>query len=214
MLRRLSWIPLLLFFTVASTAEPITPGKYVFEHIHFKRIKPNIVSFDDDAIRFNVNKSASFLLLAFDDIKTVRRVSFAWQASGILNKHSIEQEKTRKGDDAWIRVGLIISGEPEWVPDALLPRWSRQVKKTLRHPSDRMLYLIPGAMHAPGASWKSPYSTHIDMVSVASSRMDDNWQRVDHEFSEPQRAVGLWIMADGDDTGSIFSSQLRNLAID
>jgi hypothetical protein len=77
-----------------------------------------------------------------------------------------------------------------------------------------MLYLIPGARHAPGTSWKSPYSPHIDMVSVASSRLDDNWQRVDHELSEPQRAVGLWIMADGDNTESIFNSELRNLVID
>ncbi len=214
MLRHFSWIPLLLLFSPASDAEPITPDNHVFEHIHFKRIKPNIVSFNNDEIQFDVNKSASFLLLAFADIKTVRKVSFAWQASGMLNKNSVEQEKTRKGDDAWIRVGLILSGEPEWVPDALLPRWSRQVKNTLRYPSDSMLYLIPGARHAPGASWKSPFSPHIDMVSVASTGMDDGWQRVDHEFSEPLRAVGLWIMADGDNTGSIFSSRLRNLVID
>jgi len=214
MRRKLFWIPLLLLFSAPSNAQPITLEQHAFEHIHFKRIKPNSVSFNNNAIQFKVNKSASFLLLAFDDIKTVHRVSFAWQASGMLNKNSVEQEKTRKGDDAWIRVGLIISGEPELVPDALLPRWTRQVRKTLRHPSDRMLYLIPGARQAPGTRWNSPYSSSIDMISVASASTGDGWQRVNHEFSEPQQVVGLWIMADGDNTDSIFSSQLKGLVIE
>jgi len=214
MLRTLPLLALLLLFSAQSNAENITPGQYAFEHIHFKRIKPNIVTFDQNVIRFDVNKSASFLLLAFDDIKPVHRVSFEWKADGMLNKDSVEQEKTRKGDAAWIRVGLMISGEPEPVPEALLPRWTRQVRQTLRHPSDRMLYLIPGARHAPGTTWKSPYSSNIDMISVASTDTDNNWQRVDHEFSETRQIAGLWIMADGDNTDSIFSSQLKNLVIE
>jgi hypothetical protein len=213
MLRKLSWT-LLLLYSAQSSAEPITPDNYVFEHIHFKRIKPNIVAFNNDVIQFQVNKSASFVLVAFDDIKTVHRVSFAWQAKGMLNKDNVEQEKTRKGDDAWIRVGLIISGEPEPVPEALLPRWSRQVRSTLRHPSDRMLYLVPAAMHAPGTSWKSPYSANIDMISVASTGTGGDWQQVNHQFSQPQRLVGLWLMADGDNTDSVFSSRLKNLVIE
>jgi hypothetical protein len=214
MLRTLPLLALLLFFSVPSHAEKITPEQHTFEHIHFKRITPNSVTFNQDAIRFDVNRSASFLLLAFEDIKPVHRVSFEWKADGMLNKDSVEQEKTRKGDDAWIRVGLLISGQPEPVPEALLPRWMRQVRQTLQHPSDRMLYLIPGAWHAPGTTWKSPYSPDIDMISVASTDTDNNWQRVVHEFSEPRLTAGLWIMADGDNTDSIFSSQLKNLVIE
>ena len=214
MLGKLSWFSLLLLASVQSSADQITPDDHVFEHIHFKRIQPNIVSYNNDVIQFDVNRSASFLLLAFADIKSIHKVSFEWKADGMLNKDSIEQEKTRKGDDAWIRVGLIISGEPEPVPEALLPRWTRQVRNTLRHPSDRMLYLTPGARHAPGATWKSPYSSNIDMISVASTGTVDGWQQVEHIFSEPQQTVGLWIMADGDNTDSIFSSQLRNLVIE
>ena len=131
-----------------------------------------------------------------------------------MNKSSVEHEKSRKGDDAWLRVGLILEGEPGDVPEALLPRWMRQVRKTLRHPSNRMIYLLPGALHAPGTRWKSPFSDDVDMVSVSSSPAGNGWKQVEHEFPETQRTVGLWIMADGDNTNSVFSSQLRKLAID
>lgn len=213
MMRIISCMPLVLL-AFQLHAEPVIVDKYSVEHIHFKRINPNNVSFDDGIVRFSVNNSASFLLLAFDDIKNVNAVAFQWKAAGTLKKNSEQHERSRKGDDAWLRVGLILEGEPADVPEALLPRWMRQVRKTLKHPSNRMIYLLPGALHAPGTRWKSPFSDDVDMVSVSSSPASYGWKQVEHQFAETQRAVGLWIMADGDNTNSVFSSQLRNLAID
>jgi len=211
--RNLSLLALLLV-TAQLNAEQIVLDKNNFEHIHFKRIKPNQVRFNDDAIHFDVNKSASFLLLAFDDIRDIRTVSFQWKADGMLNKNSIEHEKSRKGDDAWLRVGLIIEGQPDHVPEPLLPRWMKQVRQTLKHQSGKMVYLIPDALHSPGETWKSPFSSDVDMISVDSSDLDGAWKQASYEFTIPQQVVGLWIMADGDNTGAIFESQLRNLVVE
>jgi len=213
MLRNFSWLPLLLV-TAQLNAEQIVLDKHYFEHIHFKRIRPNTVTFNNDTIHFEVTKSASFLLLAFDDVKSIHNVSFQWSANGTLNKNSIDHEITRKGDDAWLRVGLIIEGPQENIPEPLLPRWMKQVRKTLRYTSGSMIYLIPKAMHPPGETWKSPFSSKIDMVSVGGIHTDDGWYRVSHEFTRPVKTVGLWIMADGDNTGSIFNSRLRKLVIE
>ena len=213
MLTKFSLLPLLLV-SVQLNAEQIILDKHNFQHIHFKRIKPNIVTFSEDAIHFEVNKSASFLLFAFDEIKSFRSVSFEWKANGILNKNSVEHEKTRSGDDAWLRVGLIIEGQAEDIPEPLLPRWMKQVRKTLRYTSGRMIYLIPDARHAPGETWRSPFSSNVDMVSVGSSNTNDEWSNVTYEFTQPLQTIGLWIMADGDNTRSTFNSQLRNLIIE
>ena len=214
LMRMLTMFSLLLLLSVQLNAEQIVLDKQNFEHIHFKRIKPNRVEFNRDAIHFDVNRSASFLLLAFNDVKNIRTVTFQWNAAGMLNKDSVEHEKTRKGDDAWLRVGLIIKGQPEHVPEPLLPRWMKQVRQTLKHQSSKMVYLIPDAMHTPGETWKSPFSSDVDMISVGSTNMDGVWKQTSYEFAMPQQAVGLWIMADGDNTGSIFQSQLRNLVIE
>jgi len=213
MLRRFVFL-LLLLAAVQLNAEQIVLDQDNFIHIHFKRIKPNQVSFNDGAIHFDVNKSASFLLLAFDDIRSIRRVSFQWKADGSLNKNSIEQEKSRKGDDAWLRVGMIIEGKPDPVPEPLLPRWMKQVRQTLKYQFNKMVYLIPDALHKPGDTWKSPFSSEVDMISVGSRVMDDGWKQSSYDFTSPQKVVGLWIMADGDNTGSIFESRLRNLMVE
>ena len=213
MLRNFSWLPLLLV-TAQLNAEQIVLEKDNFEHIHFKRIRPNTVTFKQDAIHFEVTKSASFLLLAFDEIKSIRTVSFQWKANGALNKRDIDHEKTRKGDDAWLRVGLIIEGQPEHIPEPLLPRWMKQVRKTLRYTSGSMIYLIPDAMHASGETWKSPFNSNVDMISVDSIGTDDGRNMVSYEFTRPVQTIGLWIMADGDNTGSTFNSQISKLVIE
>jgi len=213
MLRTFSCLPLLLV-TAQLSAGKIVLDNHNFEHIHFKRIQPNIITFNKNTVFFEVNKSASFLLLAFDDVKSIRTVSFQWKAHGILNKHGLDHEKTRNGDDAWLRVGLIIEGQPEYIPEPLLPRWMKQVRKTLRYTSGGMIYLIPDARHAAGETWKSPFSSNVDMVSVDSTGAEDDWYHVSHVFTTPVQTVGLWVMADGDNTGSTFNSQLRNLAIE
>jgi hypothetical protein len=209
----ISWM-LLVLPAFQLRAEPVIVDEHSVEHIHFKRINPNTVSFDNGIIRFDVDNSASFLLLAFDDIKNVNTVAFQWKAAGKLKKNSEQHERTRKGDDAWLRIGLILEGEPAHVPEALLPRWMQQVRKTLKYPSNRMVYLVPGALHAPGTNWQSPFSEDIDMVSVSSSPASNGWKQVEHRFAEAQRTIGLWIMADGDNTNSVFSSELRHLVID
>ena len=210
---RLLCLPLMLVMS-QPVAEQIVLEKDRFEHVHFRRVQPTIVNFDQGTVVFDVKDSSSFLLLAFDSIKTVQTVSFEWQADGVLNKHSAIEERTRQGDDAWLRIGLIISGEPEKVPVVLLPRWVKQVRNTLRFASNKMIYLIPDAQHAPGEIWSSPFSTDIDMISVASEPTIDGWKRASFSFNNAQQTVGLWLMADGDNTNSQFRSRLRNLVIE
>jgi hypothetical protein len=213
MLRKLSCLSL-LFVATHAIAEQIVLHQDNLQHIHFRRIQPTIVTFKEDTVHFDVKKSSSFLLLGFEEIKTVNTVAFEWKADGMLNKDSADQEKTRKGDDAWLRVGLVISGQPDRVPEALLPRWLKQVRNTLHHPSNKMIYLIPDARHAPGETWRNPYNSQIEMISVPSQQIDNGWKRASYQLVTPQHTVGLWIMADGDNTASIFSSQLRNLVIE
>lgn len=213
MVRRITWIALVLL-AFQLHAEPVIIDEHSVEHIHFKRINPNTVTFDNGVVQFSVDNSASFLLLAFDDIRNVKTVSFQWKATGDLNKNSEQHEKSRKGDDAWLRIGLMLEGEPAYIPEFLQPRWMRQVRKTLKHPSNRIIYLLPGALHAPGTRWKSPFADDIDLISVSSNPAGDGWKQVEHQFDETLRTVGLWIIADGDNTHSVFSSQLRNLVID
>ena len=206
-------ISCLLLLSHPVKAEQVVLDQLHFDHIKFKRVKPNTVTFHDGTISFEVNETASFMLHAFEDARSVSRVAFDWKANGKLNKRDVEHETTRKGDDAWLRVGLILKGEPQLL-DPLVPSWVKQVRNTLKYPSDEMVYLVPDARHAPGKSWPSPFSKQIRMISVASSTEKENgWRSVNYVSPQPLQVIGIWLMADGDNTQSSFRSSIRKLQV-
>ncbi len=84
----------------------------------------------------------------------------------------------------------------------------------MKLPTDRMLYLVVDAKHAPGELWESPYSGSMTLMSVASVEGKDGWRQAAVAFPEPKQVVGLWLMADGDDTGSTFETRLKDLVLE
>ena len=207
-----------LAFTFALTspaslfAEEITLDSKNTTHITFKRIKPNNFSFKEDFLTIQVNKSASFLLLPFENTKKVNEISFQWKKQGVININDGVREETRKGDDAYLRVVLIIEGG-NTLKNPLVPKWVKKVRKTLRYPSDKMICIVPGSRHKDGQHWKSPYSKDVEIIAVGSITKKDGWNFSEHKFENSQTVVGLWIMADGDNTQSTFTSKLKSLTL-
>lgn len=181
-------------------------------HITFKRIAPNNIVIKENTLTIRVNNSASFLLVPFDNVKKVNKVSFQWKKQGMINIKDAQHEETRQGDDAYLRVGLILKGEAELM-NPLAPKWVKKVNETLRHPSGEMIYLTPGSHHQNGRHWKSPYSDKVKIIALASKNSPDGWHLSEYTFESPQSVVGLWIMADGDNTQSSFTSMLKALTL-
>lgn len=181
-------------------------------HITFKRIAPNNIVIKQNALTIRVSNSASFILVPFENVKKVNKISFQWKKQGVINIKDAQHEETRQGDDAYLRVGLILEGKAELM-NPLAPKWVKTVNETLRHPSDKMIYLTPGSLHQNGRRWKSPYSNDVEIIAVASKTSPDGWYLSEYTFESPQSVVGLWLMADGDNTQSSFTSMLKALTL-
>ena len=80
-----------------------------FKHIEFSKILPNNFTKKINHINIDVNNSSSFLIIPFEDIVTTNKVSFFWKSEGFLNIKDKDHEKTKSGDDAILRIGLIIT---------------------------------------------------------------------------------------------------------
>ena len=93
------------------------------------------------------------------------------------------------------------------------PAWVKMVRDHLILPSDRLVYLVAGARSQAGSRWKSPYSDSIETIAVASRPGANGWQHVHFRLQRPIKAVGLWIMADGDNSTSSFVTSLRRLRL-
>lgn len=181
-------------------------------HVTFKRIAQNTFDVKDNVLTFRVDKSSSFLLVPFENVTEVNKISFQWKKQGVINVKDAQHEETRQGDDAYLRVGLILEGQASLM-NPLEPKWVKTVRETLHHPSDKMIYMTPGSRHQNGQHWRSPYSNDVEIIAVASKTNPDGWNLSEYTFEETQSVVGLWIMADGDNTQSTFTSELKALTL-
>lgn len=175
--------------------------------ITFKGITPTIYQRLQNHWIIKVKASSSAMVLPFAKKRSIRRIRFKWKTQGNFKVHSSAQERSKEGDDAKIRIGLILSGKAPMIP-FFAPRWIRELENRLKYSSDKMIYITPDLYTPPGSQFESPYSSSIHTLSVPSTN-----GIVDMTFQKAKTCVGLWIMADGDDTESHFVTHLRDLEV-
>jgi hypothetical protein len=183
-----------------------------YAHVKLGSLRPTRYDNRGAELILRVDRSASFLLMAFRQPKTVSQVSLRWKSSGKLRVATKGQEETKAGDDYRLRVGLLVAGDPPSLP-FFAPGWMRAVRDHLKWPSSDMLYVVVGTHHPAGARWKSPYSNSIEYLAAGATAGADGWNRSSARLPNPLSVVGLWIMADGDNTGSTFRTVLAELAL-
>lgn len=208
---------LLSMFSGALSAETLEETVSLqadkLEHIQFGKIKANRVTYRNQHLQIDVDNSASILMLSFDVIKPLNKVSFEWRSeSGPLAKDS-QHELKRSGDDAIFKLGLLLASDEDLL-NPFIPPWLKQVREQLKHPSEEMIYLVVGARHTPGERWVSPYNRRVTMVSVASQETGSGWQKSTFRSEQPLDVVALWLMADGDNTHSAFSVAVKNIVLE
>lgn len=176
----------------------------LFHHVTISGIPATVYENHGDALSMHVASSASFLFIPYDAPKSVHSVTFDWR----LVKGSFP--KKPKDDDAVVRIGLMIEGPAPLVP-FLAPSWIKAVRDHSRIPADRMTFVLAGRNDPPGKTWPSPMSDDLTLVAATDQRNRDGWHHATHDFAKPLSVVGVWIMADGDDSGSSYDAELRNL---
>lgn len=165
-------------------------------------------------IALTVMDSSSFRVYAFEKAVTVSGISWAMRYRGLPTVSDKDAEMSKSGDDFALRIGLIIAGDDQEVPP-FAPGWVKHMAKILKAPAGNIVYLVASRYHAPGSTWPSPYSGHLSYVSVAElkNNTNNNWFDVSYTLPMPTRVVGLWLMADGDNTHSDFQSEITRLRI-
>ena len=109
-----------------STVIKLKLSEELFTPINFKRIKPNRFTFRDNRIIVKVDQSASFLLFPFERITNIKRVQFDWNSEGLLKGEDAVHEASKQGDDAFIRVGLILKSKSDFIDLFGSPQWIRK----------------------------------------------------------------------------------------
>ena len=132
-----------------STVMKLKLSEKLFTPINFKRINNTLCIFRDNRIIVKVDQSASFLLFPFERVTNIKRVQFDWKSEGLLKVEDAVHEASKKGDDTFIRVGLILKSKSDFIDLFGSPQWIRMAAEVLNHSADRVVFLLPGARNAP-----------------------------------------------------------------
>ena len=168
------------------------------------------------ALEATVRNSASALVLPFDKVRSVKSVSFDWCTTRDLTKITKDMEQTKAGDDAALRLGLLLEGNPPMIP-MFVPTWIRKLEKIVKFPTNKILYLTAGVASPSGASWVSPYTKYMSMVVPQSTPKKLSWCKngnsASYTLPSEAKVTGLWYMADGDDTLQSFTTWISAIDV-
>ena len=189
----------------------LDPAK--FHHIKFENTPPTAYLRQGQFLAAEVDGSSSALVQSFSEPLQIQSAEIKWSLSGIVKTRNASHETQKQGDDFPLRVGLLVEGEAPWL-GFLAPSWMKLVKSIMKIPANKMLYLVAGAKHEANLYWESPYSASMSNFSgqtIASAKDGD--YTTSFRLKKPLAVVGLWLMADGDNTGSKFKILLKHLKL-
>ncbi len=186
-----------------------------FKAITFEGVPPTAYTNDGAALVAKVEHSASFLLMPFDVARPARTLRFSYRLdSGRPPAHrDAAFEASKAGEDFLFRVGLLVSGPAPVLP-FFAPAWAKSVREHAKLPADRIVFAVVSAAHPAGTSWHSPYGDDIELHAAAETTLPDGWQAASLALPSPLSIVGIWLMADGDDTAATFSVRVKDLAVE
>ena len=188
-----------------------------FKHIEFSKLLPNNFTKKINHVNIDVNNSSSFLIIPFEDIVITNKVSFLWKSKGLINIKDKNHEKSKLGDDAMLRIGLLtLKKNPYKFIGNIFgkPGWLRDVEETLVHKAGSLIYLLPKTKNKYPETWNSPYSSLIKMVPTKTIFFSNDWNKSNIIFKKYIEVIGVIIMADGDNTNSKFETQIKSISLD
>lgn len=209
------WISLLVCGLLISLNE----GDWT--ELAFRGVKPNKVSSQGEALKISVNDSASPLVRVYAEAPTVKKVVIEGRIEGRLEL--AKDQRWRPGwDDAYLRVGVITPGDQRLTVAQRFaaPEWLRQMDALFAESWDGVGD-IQCALLVPHADWVGASRVRPDAALfrefVAGVPDAEGRFRIEMDFASPLIMAGLWLLADGDDTGARFTvwiDRIRVAAVD
>lgn len=207
---------LLAIFTLTASVLSLGTNSE-WQTLSFDGVTSNEVSFSDPGMEIRVSKSASPILYLFPEPQIVQSVSARGRSEGTLNL-SPEATWESAPDDALLRIGIIETGVRRLNPLQKLaaPGWIKELE-TLVSSSDSGVGSIHCFHLLPRKDWlgkkrTNPNISLFEEEIVATPNEDGSFLLLG-ELDAPVEAHGIWILADGDDTGSEFTLLIEKIEV-
>lgn len=183
--------------------------------LSYRGIPGNAVAFGADGLGIAVNRSAGPVVHRLAEPRVVTGIRASGVVTGQLETTADRQGETG-ADDFVLRIGLVEAGSrrPTFLQRRLAPSWVRELF-ALAPPGSGVAQIrffnLGLASSQIGWTRRHPLSDLVLEEIVAAPGEDGRFE-VDARFA-PITVLGVWLAADGDDTGSRFHVRLEGLSL-
>lgn len=184
----------------------------------FSSCPANTIRHEGGQLRIGVDASSSPLVWIAERPETWRKVVVRGQVEGHLDLPP-GGPWAEGSDDAWLRVNVIEAGgrrlnatqrlvAPEWM------KWlDGRVGIAGKGVTGMRSFLLTPKVDHPGESRQRPDAELIRETLHSSPGVDGSFT-MEIVLDPPVEAAGLWLQADGDDTGASFEVRIDEIVID
>lgn len=195
-------------------AIPLNGGDH-WHSLSFDDHPANEVSFSENSLKIGVKGTSSPLFYHFDETAWVRTAFVDGVVSGLPAIPTDKTEGEKGADDFALRFGVVLEGTESlnWFQRLFAPGWLKRLGELFpgRH-FGSVEFLTLAQRTAIGTRRQHPMNDALH-EEVAGRKTEAGPFTLEKVFSEPQKAMGLWIQSDGDDTRSSFDVTLRSITL-
>lgn len=198
---------LALYTLFVATSLALSAGSG-WEVLRFDNIRENGIAFSDSRLTVTVNDSASPIIYPFSGTKTVNEIFVSGTVTGKL-----ESNGSSSWDDALLRVGIIETGSRKLSPVERMsaPKWVKTLSNRMSGGIRKIhcFLLMPEKERIGEARINPDMELFQETIAAVPSADGSFTMRITlpHAIESP----GLWILSDGDDTGSKFSISIEQI---
>ncbi len=189
----------------------VSLGSSNWEELKFEGIPANRTTFGGAGISIEVNESASPLVHIFPSAKSIRGIEVTGSVNGDPNWSTT-------ADDSLLRVGVIQQGEKRLsaIQKLTAPDWLLRVDELVGANGSGVAsihcYHLASDENRIGEKQMNPNSSIFEEIIQAAPDSDGKFKIV-AEFPDPIDSPGLWLLSDGDDSGSSFQIRIESIIV-
>jgi hypothetical protein len=204
------------FFAAAVLVIP-TQTKENWQIDQFARIPANRVSFTEQGMVIDVQKSANPLFYSLPSPTVIKGFSIQGEFKGLPRFKDGQQQGSKGADDYPLRLGLVIPGDkklsgfkkifaPEWVKN-LYKRVPQEIGLDHVH-----FFNVTQSAQQKGTKRVHPSSDLIQEEFFAAVSQPGPFS-YEFNLAQPMTALALWLSIDGDDTQSEYAVKIESLKL-
>ncbi len=208
---------LIMLGSAAAATEIAVSDLQRWTSLSFSSIPANTVSVEDGNLHISVNKSASPLVYKLGEPLAVMSLAVKARWSGKLNIPQDAVQGEAGADDFILKLGIVEAGDRtlNWLQRRIAADWIRQLFKLAPKGTgvERINFLsTTQQQNLLGSRRTHPLNDLLYETRIAYLESPGEFEML-YQFEKPVVVLGIWISADGDDTGSSFDLSIEQITL-